>query len=429
LRNRPDLSVYWQAGAAPTVARLRGTASAEVVVVGGGMAGLTCAHRLAERGVEVALVEQAWCGAGASGKTSGFITPDSELALVDLVTRHGEARGLQLWEFARSGLERIRRTIRELAIDCDYQVQDSLFVARSARAFRRAIEPEHRSHSAHGYRSTLYGRQELEPILGSRAYHGGVRYDGTFGIDSYAYCRALREALEKMGVRVYEGTSVTRVHDRGVETADGALSARTVAVFTDRCLADLGLASAAVYHVQTFLAVSQPLRDDEIRIVFPADRLMVWDTDLVYQYFRVTGEGRLLVGAADLRHTYARREARSSPGVVRKMYRYLAEQFPPLRIDLEYFWPGSLGVSKDFLPVLGRQEQQSDVHFAGAGAGLPWAAALGEYIADKIRAGRDELDELLSAARGFTIGSRLQRVLGKPVSFALSHAAVKYLRR
>ena len=61
-------------------------------------------------------------------------------------------------------------------------------------------------------------------------------------------------------------------------------------------------------------------------------------------------------------------------------------------------------------------------------SGLPWAAALGEYVADKIVQGREELDEVLSPRRPFTIGPRVQRVLGKPVSFALSHAAAK-LRR
>jgi len=156
---------------------------------------------------------------------------------------------------------------------------------------------------------------------------------------------------------------------------------------------------------------------------------MVWDTDLVYQYFRAIGEGRLLVGASDLRETYARRESRDSPQVLGRMRRYLARQFPSVRIELEWFWPGRLGVSKDFLPVLGESDSRPRAFFAGAGAGLPWAAALGAYVADKVTQGRSDLDAELSPDRRFAIGSRVQRVLGKPLSFALSHAAVKYLRR
>jgi gamma-glutamylputrescine oxidase len=128
-----DSSVYWFKQKKPPRQPLRGAVSSEVAVVGGGIAGLTCAQVLAEQGVEVIVVEQAFCGAGASGRSSGFMTPDSELELSDLVSSYGETNGQALWEFATSGLERIRRTIHALTIDCDYQVQDSLFVARCAR--------------------------------------------------------------------------------------------------------------------------------------------------------------------------------------------------------------------------------------------------------------------------------------------------------
>ena len=310
-----DFSVYWYGQERPQVETLRTTVSSDVVVVGGGIAGLTCAQTLASRGVDVAVVERAFCGAGASGKSSGFITPDSELELSELVRNYGDARGQELWEFAKSGVERIRGTIETFAIDCDYQVQDSLFVAPSARAFRKIIEVEHRTHASLGYHSSVYDCASLEAILGSRAYQGGIRYAGTFGINSFAYCRALRSALAHRGVRIFEGTPVTRLTPRGVETPAGSGTARSVVVLTDYELPALGLA-APVYHIQTFLSVSRPLRDHEIRTIFPGDRLMVWDTDLIYQYFRITGEGRLLLGGADFRSMYSPRENHSSGALI-----------------------------------------------------------------------------------------------------------------
>ena len=423
-----DRSIYWYGQKQPQVEALRTNISSEVVVVGGGIAGLTCAQALAERGVDVAVVEQAFCGAGASGKSSGFITPDSELELSDLVRNYGEARGQELWEFARFGVERIRGTIKTLTIDCDYQIQDSLFVATSARAFRKTIETEHRTHASLGYRSTVYDRESLQAILGSRAYHGGLRYAGTFGINSFAYCRGLRSALAHQGVRIFEGTRVTRLTARGVETPGGAVTARSVAVLTDYELPGLGVA-APVYHVQSFLSISRPLRDHEIRTIFPEDRLMVWDTDLIYQYFRITGEGRLLLGGADLRSMYSPRESRSSGRVARKLYRFLFKHFPSLKLEIEHLWSGLIGVSLDFAPVAGRHDALPSVYFAGAGAGLPWAAALGEYLAEKITEGRAELDDLLSPGRSFPIGRRLRRLLGNPAAFGLSHGIAKYLRK
>ena len=79
--------------------------------------------------------------------------------------------------------------------------------------------------------------------------------------------------------------------------------------------------------------------------------------------------------------------------------------------------------------MAGRHDALPSVYFAGAGAGLPWAAALGEYLAEKITEGRAELDDLLSPGRSFPIGRRLQRLLGNPAAFGLSHGIAKYLRK
>jgi gamma-glutamylputrescine oxidase len=418
-------SVYWYKEKTPPGEPLRGTTTSDVVVVGGGMAGLTCAQALAASGVDVTVIERDFCGAGASGRSSGFITPDSELSLSDLVDRLGDTRGQSLWEFAKSGLERIRATIAAHAIDCDYQVQDSLFVARSARAYRKVVEREHQVHTSLGYHTALYDRASIQAVVRSPGYFGGVRYGGTFGINSYRYCRALRNALERQGVRIFEGTQAIRFSHDGVETPHGAVAATTIAVFTDSNLPALGVAAQAVHGVQATLSISQPLGEDEIKGIFPENNLMVWDTDLIYQYLRITGEKRLLLGAGDVCSLYLQNAADSRRRIVRKQRRYLARHFPSLKLAFEQTWSGIIGVSKDFAPVVGRHDALRSVYFAGAAAGLPWAAALGEYVADKITDGRDELDELFSPERSFVVGPRLQRAVGKAAGFALSHAIEK----
>ena len=323
-----DSSVYWFGPRTSQLEPLDKDITTDVVVVGGGIAGLTCAQALCERGIDVTIIEQAFCGAGASGKSSGFITPDSELELSDLARMYGPSRGRELWEFARSGVERIRATIADLAIDCDYQVQDSLFVARSARAFRTVIELECRTHASFGYQSTIYDRAALAAVLGSHEYHGGIRYGGTFGINAFAYCCALRDALMRRGVRVFEGTPAIRLTDRGVATPGGTVTAATVAVLTDHDLPALGLATRAVHYVRSFLSISKPLGDAEIRAMFPGDRLMVWDTGLVYDYFRITGERRLLFGGADLRSMYSRSDGKATQRIAAKLQYLNVETLP-----------------------------------------------------------------------------------------------------
>ncbi len=78
------------------IKQLRSDVSADVVIIGGGMAGLTAAQAFAKKGCSVIVLEKSFCGAGASGKSSGFITPDSEFSLGSFVERYGPVRSTTL---------------------------------------------------------------------------------------------------------------------------------------------------------------------------------------------------------------------------------------------------------------------------------------------------------------------------------------------
>ncbi len=182
------------------------------------------------------------------------------------------------------------------------------------------------------------------------------------------------------------------------------MRAPAVIICADRFLPALGLARREIYHVQTFLAISECLGSSDIDRMFPRGPLMVWDTDLTYKYFRLTGDRRLLIGGGTLANTYSRREQHRPEQVVRRLTRYLAARFPGVRVKFTACWPGLIGISKDFAPVVGCHPRYSSVHFAAGAAGLPWAAALGRYLAEKVLDGRNDVDAMLAVDRRFPIG-------------------------
>jgi glycine/D-amino acid oxidase-like deaminating enzyme len=112
--------------------------------------------------------------------------------------------------------------------------------------------------------------------------------------------------------------------------------------------------------------------------------------------------------------------------VVRDLTSYLAARFPGLRVRFTACWPGLIGISKDFAPVVGSHPRYSSVHYAAGAAGLPWAAALGRYLAEKVLDGRHDIDVPLAVHRRFPIGPHVQAVLGAPVAFAMSHGILKF---
>jgi len=398
-----------------------------VVVVGGGVAGLACAQALHEQGRKVVLLEKEECGVGASGRSSGFVTPDSEMELSSLVHHGGMERAKRLWEFVVSGVEDIRGNIQRHNIECDYQVQDSLFLANSPEGASRVID-EHDARIRLGYDSALYDAKIIRSILGSAECCGGVRYPGTFSINAYRYCQGMRDVLRDSGVVIHEHSCVTEIDDGRVVANGFTIRADAVLLCVDHVLPQFALLPNEVYHIQTFLAVSAPLTDAQMSTIFPESPLMVWDSDLIYQYFRLTGDDRLLLGASSLRYTYDRERASVVPRILDKMSAFARRKFPHTPIDLEYFWPGLIGVSKDLLPLAGQDAARPTISFVSGATGLAWAAALGRYLAEKLGSNRSDYDVEFDPKRHFAIDGTLQRFIGTPTAFALSHGIVK-LRR
>lgn len=113
------------------------------------------------------------------------------------------------------------------------------------------------------------------------------------------------------------------------------------------------------WHAQTFLILSEPLDRGLRESLFPEGPMLAWDTDLIYQYFRLTGDGRLLVGGGTLRETYGpiRHDSRTS----RRLERFIRKTFQALaEVRFESTRPGLIGVTRDLLPLAGRSLEHAD---------------------------------------------------------------------
>jgi len=405
--------------------QLRKNIKTDVVIVGGGMAGLSAAQSFAEKGRSVVLLEKNYCGAGASGKSSGFITPDSEYNLTHFRHLFGSDNAKKLWAFVTSGVEFIRNNITTHDLYCDYQVQDCLITAHGARDVAK-IKTDHQTRLHLGYESTFYEANELVKILGSKNYCGGMRYSGTFGINTYLYCQAMREVLEKRGVQIFEETPVLQIDTNGVQTPTGTIQADQIIVCVDRFAPNLGKLTHDIYHAQTFLMMSSPLSDNDIRKIFPEKNLMVWDTDLIYQYYRLTPDNRFMIGGSNLLSIFRGKEQHDNQCMFKKLQSYTKKKFPDVSINFEYFWPGLIGVSKDIIPIADYDPTSKNIYYISGAAGLPWAAALGHYAAEKIIDGKTDFDTYFSLSRKFPVGNALQSIIGKRAAFAVSNLISLY---
>jgi gamma-glutamylputrescine oxidase len=419
--------VYWlERTAVAPAPPARGKLVADAVVVGGGIAGLTAARLLSDAGLAVVLLEADLCGSGATGRSSGFITPDSELELAQIERRFGPEDATLLWREAQGACDEIRATISEVCVACDFVEADALYAAASEDGVPD-VRAEHEAHARLGFESRLYDRAGLANALGAEGFHAAVRSGGTFGMNAFAYAQHLKTVLASRGVRVFEGSPVVRIAEAEVATADATVAAPRIVLSLDRFSLDLGIASRDVYHADALLTLTEPLGDRALQRMFPTGPLLVWDTDLIYHYFRPTAVGGLLVGGGTLRETFAKRP-RPAPASYETLERYALERFPFLEgTRFTHRWSGRIGVTKDILPLAGRRAGHPSHLLAVCGAGLPWSVLAARCAATQALGGSTPLDRFFAPDRRFPYES-LQWVLPKSAVWAWSYYYTKNLR-
>ncbi len=398
----------------------------DVAIIGGGMAGLSAAQAFSKRGKKAVVLEQYYCGSGATGKSSGFITPNAELSFTDFSKQYNHEAACSIWDFITSGVDDIRNTIQEHQFDCGYVPQDTVMIA-SSRGALKELEVEYKNLAKAGYKTAFYTSDALKNLIGSKGYYGGVGYKETFGINGYLYCQELKQQLQKAGVMIFEETAVTALDDHVIVTPHASITADSIVVCTDRFMPELGLLTQKVYHAQTFLMISEPLIDFQVRAIFPEKNLLVWDSELVYNYFRMTSDNRLLLGGGSILTTYSGTPDHESKSMFLKLTAYFNAKFPGLNIQFKQMWPGLIGISKDIVPIAGRDKDKPFLYYVTAATGLPIAAALGRYSAQHMLEGRTDLDPYFSPYRSFPIGGALQSLLGTKLSFALCNGMKKII--
>jgi len=402
---------------------------ADVVVVGAGMAGLSAALRLSESGRDIVLIERNICGGSTTGKSAGFLTPDSELELSQILRRFGLAGARHLWDVPVQGIELITSTVGKYGIECDLQRQDSLFLANDKSGIGDVRE-EVAARQELGYPVTEYTAAQVAEVIGSGQFHAGVRYSGTYGIDALRYCQGVKRVLLDRGVRIFESTEAHAIDDHTVRTHGGSVTADQIVVCSDALSAKFCSYADRVSHAETYLTISAPLTDRDVKALFPGDLLQCWDSDLIYSYWRLTGDQRILLGGGGIFSTYVR-NAVTPPRVAEHVVRKFRKKFPALA-DIEFlqYWPGLIDTTRDLFPTIIRDPQVPWLQFVLGCVGLPWAAFCGDF------AGRHALDtesqtdhifyQYFRPDRRFVMPLWTERLLGKPIVFALNNAWAKY---
>ena len=120
-------SIWMDTVSLPAFDRQKGDIKTDVLIVGGGMAGLLCGHYLQQAGVDYRLIEANTICSGVTGSTTAKITSQHGLMYDKLLRRFGAEKARLYYEANERALERYRGICRDM--DCDFEEKDSYVYA------------------------------------------------------------------------------------------------------------------------------------------------------------------------------------------------------------------------------------------------------------------------------------------------------------
>ena len=408
---------------------LRGDVKTDVLIVGAGAAGLAAALRLMDSGLDVTLIDKNICGGSSTGKSAGFLTPDSELELSQILRRFGKQGARDLWECAQWGVDRMVSVIRDNGISADLQRQDCLFLGEGESG-PKEIGDEIAARRSMNYEVQGYTADQLASVIGAVGFTGAVRYKGTYGVNAMRYAQGVKQILLEHGVHMHESTEAIGLEGHVVRTHLGSITADNIIFCADKLDRSLTEHYWNYYYAQTFLAISEPLLDHEVRAMFPEEPFQCWDSHFIYSYWRLTGDLRILLGGGSLWTTYARQDTWTDRIISRVIARF-RRHWPSVRgIHFRQFWMGRIDMTRDLMPTVLRERAAPWIHYVLGCVGLPWATFCGDFAARHVLSDSTQDDHrfyrYFGIDRGFAVPLWAEKILGKRISYVMNQAYAKY---
>jgi glycine/D-amino acid oxidase-like deaminating enzyme len=334
--------------------------TADVAILGGGYTGMWTAWFLNERepGIEVVLLEADICGGGPSGRNGGFCNAFWEEAEL-LVQEVGEEGARRTALAAEACVAEIGEWCRDQDVDAWYEPSGHLGVSTSAAqdgAWRETVE------AAERLGSDWFLEQRTEEVRArcdSPLFRGGVLTPRAAMVQPARLARGLRRALLERGVRIFEGSPVTRFRggaDAEVRTPGGSVRARAAVLGLGAYAATLKRFRRTILPRGTYILLTEPIPDRLGALGWTGGEGL-YDFRTALHYVRTTRDGRIAFGAASSRAglgTGLGPRLRYDDVSVRRLIHDFGRWFPSLSdVPFECAWGGPMDVTGLHLPFFG----------------------------------------------------------------------------
>jgi glycine/D-amino acid oxidase-like deaminating enzyme/nitrite reductase/ring-hydroxylating ferredoxin subunit len=362
----------------PEISPLSADLTADVCIIGAGIAGLTTAYCLSREGVNVIVVEAGQIGNGETGRTTAHLSNAIDDRFVTLEQMHGVESTRLVAESHTAAIDRIERIVREENLDCEFmRLEGYLFVppGESTDLLDGELEAAHRA-GLHGVsmlaRAPLNGFDTGKTLL----------FPAQAQFHPMKYLAGLHRAIIHRGGRIFTESPVTEVHggaEAFVKTSNNwTVRADAIVVATNSPLVSRLAIASRQYAYRTY-AIAAAIPGASV------PQGLFWDTAEPYHYARIvrrSGTDLLIIGGEDHKAS----QAEDSNERWNRLEVWARERFESIR-SIEFAWSGHIMEPMDRLAFIGRNpldERNVFIATGDSGQGLTHGTIAGMLLTDLI---------------------------------------------
>jgi glycine/D-amino acid oxidase-like deaminating enzyme/nitrite reductase/ring-hydroxylating ferredoxin subunit len=390
-------SIWMNKLAAPVQSSLAEKISADVCIVGAGIAGMSTAYLLAREGKSVVVLDDGPIGGGMTARTTAHLVNALDDRYFELERLHGEEGSRLAAESHTAAINAIEAVVKQEAIKCEFERLDGyLFVP--PRDSKDILDEE----LAAVHRAGLTDIEKVERVPWD-SYDTGpaLRFPRQAQFHPLKYLAGLARAIEQKGGRIYTQTHATEIEGgkkARIETkGGGVVNADSVVVATNTPVNDLIAIHTKQAPYQTYVIGARVPKGSITRALY-------WDTPDPYHYIRIETIGRgaaaydvLIVGGED--HKTGQEDDANKRFAA--LERWARHRFPMIE-GIEYRWSGEVMEPVDGLAFIGRNPMDAKNVFIAtgdSGNGMTHGTIAGLLLTDLIMERKNPWESIYEPSR------------------------------